>query len=567
MAPVIKIYRSGALVCEVEGRPGQTLHQCLNDAGVVLDAPCGGQGKCGKCLVRLEKHGKQVLACKTQVNGDMEIYLPDVANMKIADGGAAKNARGQASSTQTPPDGIPICSSSASTQTPQSNSSVCSPSGSAQMSYSNTQPTSTYPQTPGAATNRLGVAMDIGTTTVVAHLTDLETGKRLATASGVNAQRPYGADVISRIKYCIENGHERLTQLIRDQIASLIRQTCTATGASVKDITYISIAANTIMEHLAAGYSPAGMGIVPFTPESLFGEEIPVWFGLPVAETARVYFAPAIAAYVGGDITAGMYAAGLEETQGPVIYLDIGTNGEISLKHGDKYFCCATAAGPAFEGAEISMGMAAVNGAINHAKWDGGLKLTVIGDGEPTGICGSGLLDALAILLDTGAVDEGGRLLGTDEIGHDISDNIVEIDGKNAFRLTDEGSGVYMTAMDIRKLQLAKSAIAAGIQTLLHNAGVCEKEIKALVLAGGFGSYMDHVSAARIGLFPMSILPVAKAFGNTAGEGAALALCSASARAALLDIKERCEYIELSTSKVFNEQFTEQMMFPEGVAD
>ena len=508
MNPIIKIYRSGELISETEGMPGETLFQRIGAAGVFLDSPCGGKGKCGKCLVRLSPVGEQVLACRTPADRDMDVYLPDDMKMDIA--GALEF-------------GIP-------------NSKT-------------------------VADRRFGVAVDIGTTTVVAHLTDLETGERIATASGVNAQRTYGADVISRIQYCADNGHETLTRLIREQLASLIRETCTASGANPEEIEYIAIAANTIMEHLAAGYSPVGMGVVPFTTVSLFGEEMVAGDDLPVAKTAKVYFAPAISAYVGGDITAGMLAADLESTSGPVVYLDIGTNGEIVLKSGETYYCCATAAGPAFEGAEITMGMAAIKGAINHVKWDDGLKFTVIGEGVPCGLCGSGLLDALAVLIETGAVDETGRMLGADEIKHGIAQHIGEVDGKNVFWLTRDNGSVYMSASDIRKLQLAKSAIAAGVQTLLHYAEVTEEQVVQFVLAGGFGSFMDQYSAAAIGLFPKSFLPVSRTLGNTAGEGAALALCSGAVRTVLSDMRERCEYIELSTSPVFNEQFVEQMMF------
>jgi len=411
---------------------------------------------------------------------------------------------------------------------------------------------------------QLGVAVDIGTTTVVAHLTEIKTGKRIKTASGVNAQRPYGADVISRIKYCADYGHERLKQAIREQLALLIDQVCTDSGVCVQDIKYIAIAANTIMEHLAAGYSPVSMGAIPFTPVSLFGEELPLWDGGPADKVAKIYFAPAVSAYVGGDITAGMLAAGLEEITEPTIYLDIGTNGEIALKAGDIYYCCATAAGPAFEGAEITMGMAATAGAIDHVVWSKGLKLSTIGGAEPLGLCGSGLIDALAVLLETGAVDETGRLLGNEEIPHDIAKHINKVDGKNVFWLTEGKNGVYMTAADIRKLQLAKAAIAAGIITLLSHAEIPVELVKSLLLAGGFGSFMNINSAARIGLFPKSFLHIAKTLGNTAGEGAALALCSKSARELLSKIRESCTYVELSTSVVFNEQFVEQMMFEEG---
>jgi len=411
----------------------------------------------------------------------------------------------------------------------------------------------------GAA--NLGVAIDIGTTTVVAHLTDMDTGARLATASGANAQRAYGADVISRIRYSIKKGHGRLTELIREQIASLISQTCAMSGERTGDIREISIAANTTMQHLVAGYSPAGMGAAPFTPASLFGCELPAWRGLPSAENARAYYAPAISPFIGGDITAGILAAGLEGEPGPALYLDIGTNGEIVLKSGGAYYCCSTAAGPAFEGAEISMGMAAVGGAVSHVWWDGGPVTSVIGGQAPCGLCGSGLLDALAVLLETGAVDETGRLLDAGLIGHEIAKHIVGTEGKSAFKLEKNGSSVYVTAQDVRKLQLAKAAIAAGIQTLLRHAGIEEGQVRSLGLAGGFGSFMDKSSAARVGLFPKSLLPATRALGNTAGEGAALALCSESARAALESLRGRCVCVDLSADPIFSEQFIEQMRF------
>ena len=540
MSVVIRIHRSGELICEAEGSPGETLLASISAAGVFLDAPCGGQGKCGKCRVRQSPGGGEVLACQTRVGGDTDVYLPDEMEMKIADAGSQESGN----------------------VAPDANGAQTSGAGDDHNPGETENRNTGYDlEGRGYAGRSLGVAVDIGTTTVVAHLTDAGTGGRIATASGVNAQRPYGADVISRIQYCADNGHETLTRLIREQLSKLILETCEKSGSRPEDIGYISIAANTIMEHLAAGYSPVGMGVVPFTTVSLFGDELSAGADLPVARNAKLYFAPAISAYVGGDITAGMLAAGLDGISGPAVYLDIGTNGEIALKRGDRYYCCATAAGPAFEGAEITMGMAAITGAINHVSWDGGLKLSVIGEAAPRGLCGSGLLDALAVLLETGAVDDTGRLLDSDEVEHEIAEHIGAIDGKSVFFLTGDGS-VYMTASDVRKLQLAKSAIAAGIQTLLHHIGIAENEVTSFVLAGGFGSFLDQNSAARVGLFPASFLPVAKTLGNTAGEGAAIALCSEEARAALEGIRGRCEYIELSTSPVFNEQFVEQMMFP-----
>lgn len=504
--PIVKFYRSGELINTADAIEGETIYARIKAEDLYIEAPCGGRGRCGKCLVQLSEHGEKVRACQTLVHGDMEVYLPDEMKMKIA--GADSISK-----------------------------------------------TVTY-------TGPLGIAVDIGTTTVVAHLTDIPNCTRLATASGVNAQRVYGADVISRIQYCSENGHETLTRLIREQLSELILETCHKSGANPKDIHYVSIAGNTIMQHLADDLSPVAMGVAPFHPVTLFGSEQPVNGIFPIAEDAILYYAPCVYSYVGGDITAGMLASDLENIPGPCAYIDIGTNGELVLKAGDTYYCCATAAGPAFEGAEIAKGMAAIQGAISHVKWNDetGLELTILGDTAPEGLCGSGLMDALAVLVSTGGVDYTGRLVDADEISHGISRYLGKRDGKNVFWLSKEHD-VYMIPGDVRKLQLAKAAIAGGLQTLLHAAGITEHDVNAFLLAGGFGSFLDRVSAATIGLFPKSFLPFARTMGNTAGEGAALALCSEKARESLKNMMDNFVVVELGTSKVFNEQFVEKMMF------
>ena len=543
MNPKLTIRSLGEPVCETEAAPNQTLLRAISDAGVFLDAPCGGEGRCGKCAVTLTPPGAKTLACRTLLQEDAEVDLPAAYNTQIE------------------------------VHSPQNREGDRADGGAF-----------------------LGIAVDIGTTTIAMHLTDIETGLRIATASSVNSQRIYGADVISRIKFSAENGHGKLTKLIREQLGALTLQLCGETGECCQNIRYITIAANTIMQHLAAGYSPVSMGTVPFTPESLFGTETPAWEGFPAAKDASIYYTPAITAYVGGDVTAGLLASGLEsnsqlphppdpdpsinsplKSNSPpstlnaqlknnsplsslnsqlnnILYLDIGTNGEIVLKSGDKYYCCATAAGPAFEGAEIEMGMAAVSGAISHVMYNaenGELKLTIIGESKntrPVGICGSGLLDSLAVMLETGALDETGRL--TDGSRFTIYDP-----------QTPDAPEICITANDIRKLQLAKAAIAAGIQTLLHHAGLAEGDMDALILAGGFGSFLDKNSAAKIGLIPKSLLGKTITLGNTAGEGAAMALCSQAARQTLEAIRSRCEYIELSANRTFNDRFIEQMMF------
>ena len=553
LMPKLRISQPNKVICEIDANFGDTLLKAISDAGVYLDAPCGGEGRCGKCLVHVKAKTKsgaenltEVLACLAYVDGDMDVYLPGETVMKII--GSSE-------------EGLSQCKCNCEGKQERECRRSCEIEKNA----------------------ILGVAIDIGTTTVVARLINLETGRRIGVASGVNAQRVYGADVISRIKYCSTNGHEKLTKLIRVQIKELIRQMLTEIvglksseglleenslneNESIAKIENIVIAGNTIMQHLAAGYSPVSMGSVPFDTISLFGKTTPVWeelLELPISPDAEMYYTPAIAAYVGGDVTAGVlafetafnFSPGGDKVKNTVLFLDIGTNGEIVLKHENKYYCCATAAGPAFEGAEIEMGTAAVNGAISHAAWNeerGELELTVIGEAAPIGICGSGLLDILAFLVEKNFVDETGRLEPEQDGLWSGAGN------KDRFYIT---KSVYITPEDVRKLQLAKAAIAAGIQTLLSYVNITEEQVDALILAGGFGNFLDKKSAARIGLIPPSLLPVTHALGNTSLDGATIALCNEHAREKLEDIRNRMEYVELSTSRLFNDQFIEQMMF------
>ena len=400
---------------------------------------------------------------------------------------------------------------------------------------------------------KLGIAVDVGTTTIAMHTIDLGTGERLDSYGALNPQGIHGADVSSRISYCAQNGHEPLSELIRKSIDEY--------AAHFENIEHVVIAGNTIMQHLVAGFSPVSMGASPFTPLSLFGETLPAWESLLELQDTDVYYTPAISAYVGGDITAGLLAADFERIYGTALLLDIGTNGEIVLKHEGVYYCCAAAAGPAFEGAEITKGMSAQKGAIDHV-WQetSGIEYSVIDNAIPQGLCGSGLLDLLAVLIEKGEVDETGRLVGKDRFY--LPNNSVNEKISVASASSDMGeSEVYITATDVRKLQLAKAAIAGGIQVLLHYAGIKESDIELLALSGGFGSYLNPESAARIGLFPKVLLPVAKAYGNTAGDGAAKVLYSPEARVELETIRKKSEYIELSSNALFNDKFMEEMVF------
>ena len=268
---------------------------------------------------------------------------------------------------------------------------------------------------------------------------------------------------------------------------------------------------------------------------------------------------PCVSGYVGGDITAGLMAVGAADAEQPVLFVDVGTNGEMALGDRNGLTCCSTAAGPAFEGASVSCGMAAAPGAIDKV-WleDGPIRCSVLGGGTPMGVCGSGLVDALAVLLKLEVVDETGRLLPADEAPEEFADRLEGEGNEVRFQLAGD---VWISAGDVRKLQLAKAAVAAGIQTLMEKNDVKEDSLSVFCLAGGFGSYLRPESAAAIGLFPAALLPKLKVVGNSAGAGASAALLSGQARAALRRVTERCTYLELSGMAEFSDAYLENMMF------
>ena len=301
----------------------------------------------------------------------------------------------------------------------------------------------------------------------------------LQTCSGWNAQAPYGADVISRIQYTLEkpDGLPELSRRIREQIWALVSDALARSGRTPGTLREITLAGNTVMQHLFAGYSVRGIAAAPFRPETLFaapGDE--TLHGVPV------HFAPCVAGYVGGDITAGLLAAGLAELPGENLFLDIGTNGEMALGGRGGFVCCAVASGPAFEGAGITCGMPGVDGAISRVRYDRGFLYDVIGGGEPKGLCGSGLLDLTAVLLRLGVIAPGGRLLPPEDAPMPLRRYLTrDDDGNGRFHLTPE---VSLTAADVRNLQLAKAAVAAGIRVLLQQRGIAPEQVDGVYLAG-----------------------------------------------------------------------------------
>lgn len=365
-----------------------------------------------------------------------------------------------------------------------------------------------------------GAAIDVGTTTIAAYIYSFPDGKCVKSAALPNPQAQFGADVISRIDHYSRGGGDALKRCAWEQIQAITE------GYPIK---YYVLCGNTAMLHLLAGLDPSGIAASPFQPETLFG-----------TERGNCYYIPCISAYVGADITAAILASGMKKDRCSLL-VDIGTNGEMALWNEGRLTCCSTAAGPCFEGAEISCGVPAGAGAVNQVETDGSsLRYSTIGGAPSTGLCGTGLIDAVACMKKLSAIDESGYLEQPFEIA---------------------GSGIFLAPEDIRKVQLAKSAVRAGIETLLTVSGVTYRDIESFYIAGGFGSYINQESAAEIGLIPPELLPCAKAIGNAAGNGASMILQSLACKDEAEETAATAEVVELSSNKSFMDNYIEYMMF------
>ncbi len=387
---------------------------------------------------------------------------------------------------------------------------------------------------------RLGAAIDIGTTTIAARLYD-ESG-RLATAAAPNSQSRYGADVISRISYALGGGAEALSACVRADVNGLLGRLCRQVGRKTEELDGLVVTGNTAMLYLLTGESVAPLAAAPFAITEVYGRLVsPAGWGWDVREDLPVYLPRCMTAFVGADITTAQLASGLCDSTGPALLADIGTNGELTLWQGGTLSVCSTAAGPAFEAANLSCGKQGVNGAVDRVWIEGNtLGIHTIDEGTPVGICGSGVTDLVACLLHTGRLDETGYL------------------EEGAVTLAP---GVFFTQEDVRQVQLAKSAIRSGLETLLHTAGVAHEQVKRFAVAGGFGSYMSPDSAAAIGLIPPSLRNLCESIGNAALTGAAMMLCDRGQIKKGDELAKKARHVELATDGYFSEQYIEQMMF------
>ena len=426
---------------------------------------------------------------------------------------------------------------------------------------------------PGDTTEfRYAIAYDLGTTTVVATLLDLNSGTPIGVKSMLNKQQPFGADVISRISATMldENALSRLRNAAQSTLDELTQEVIKEAKVNKDNVYEVAIAGNATMIQLILGVDPEPVGVAPFITASQYWPVLNAKeFGINIHPQARAYSFPSLGAYVGGDIVAGVLASGMDRDKRVRLFIDVGTNCEIVLSDGNKIITTAAPAGPAFEAASIKCGMRAADGAIEVVKiTKDGVTLQVIGEVEPQGMCGSGLVDAVAELAKIGVLDQSGRFISKQELEKNfpkLSDRLIDLEStEKAFILHGDKNDplVYLTQRDVRELQFAKASIATGWRLLMEQLELQDDDIQQVLLAGSFGSYLSPASAIQIGLVPkIPVMRIVSA-GNVAGEGAKMVLLSQPERNGATTLLNEVSYVELSDRKDFNDKFVEQLSFP-----
>jgi uncharacterized 2Fe-2S/4Fe-4S cluster protein (DUF4445 family) len=593
--------------------PGVTVFDAASWNGIAIDSTCGGHGTCKKCKIRItggsvpaspldarafspdELRDGWRLACRAQATGDLQLDVPPlVTRPKAATVGVGRQVILRPAAQKRY---LELAEPSLSDQRTDLERVLGGLDDlelrvdlAVLRSIGSVLRTADYRVTavivddvlidvqPGDTTARLyGIAFDLGTTTVVATLLDLSTGTPLAVASMLNKQQPFGADVITRISaIMMEPGAiDTLARLAHETLAELTHDVCAQAGVDPAEVSEVALAGNATMTHIALGIDPEPLGVAPFIMAARHLPEVigAVDLNLPAHPRGRAFVFPAFGAYVGGDITAGLLASGMNRDPRTRLFVDIGTNCEIVLGNRDWLLATAAPAGPAFEGAAIRCGMRAADGAIEVVSMTpDGLDLRVIGDAEPAGLCGSGLVDAVAGLVGVGLLDRSGRFVSEEDaaaLAPGLARRLTTLAAERVFVLHwlgepgDVARSVYLSQRDVRELQFAKAAIATGWNILLDEADLAPGDIQQVLLAGSFGSYLSPANAIRLGLVPrLPVLRVVSA-GNVAGEGAKMALLSVRERAGALALQEEVRYVELSDRSDFNDAFVDQLQFPE----
>ena len=511
---------------------GATIIEAAGQAGIILNTVCGGKGICKKCLVYLEPDSRKVLACQYRIESDLTVTIP-----------AGSRFFEQRILTE----GI-----DAASRIERDIYKKYLPEGSPDAIY--------------------GIAVDLGTTTVVARLIDMADGQCRATEATLNPQTHFGDDVISRIAYAqADRGFAELHETIINCINDLTARLCLKAAIDRNDIYEICLVGNTTMSHIFLGLPIAQLGQAPYKAYSLDAYDIsPAKLGLQINPAGNIHTVENIAGFVGSDTTSVALAADIDSAGEMTLIIDIGTNGEIVLGTKDKLFAASCAAGPALEGARITCGSRASEGAIEAVVInENDIDLDVIGNIPPRSICGSGLIDAVAVMLDLGIIDASGRFANPDELKCKlppaIFSRIIELNGELAFCLapaaSDNDRPVFLSQKDIRQLQLAKGAIKTGIVLLQKKLGLRDSDIEHILLAGAFGNYIRKQSALRIGLLPAVAAEKIRFIGNAAASGAQMILLSRRCRDEAREMARKIEYVEIAHEPDFQDVFADSMLF------
>jgi uncharacterized 2Fe-2S/4Fe-4S cluster protein (DUF4445 family) len=606
------------VVFEPEGRsvfvlPGTPLIEAAGRAGIVLETPCGGRGTCGKCKVEITRNAPEPgdadrrhlsreelkrgmrLACQTRVQAEMYVHVPVATRFfehKILTNGKGRAVPLHPTVTKhfvdLPPPELGdqradedrlLAGLKLKGVTPHLGALRVLP---AALRQGDCEVTAVCAEgrvltiEPGDTSRwNYGIAFDIGTTTVVGFLIDLTDGREIAVAARTNPQIPFGDDVVSRIRHASTqpDGLQQLQSRIVDGLNEIIEDCCKQAGFSASHIYEATVVGNTTMSHLFLGIQPEFIAQAPYV--CVLRRSINVWardLGLRIHPHGLIHVLPNMAGFVGSDTTAVVLAAGMHQSPERALAIDIGTNGELVVGNKDRLISCSTAAGPAFEGARIRFGMRAADGAIDKIIINSDLEHNVIGGVPPRGMCGTALIDLVAELLRVGAIDPTGRLLPPEETPANTSDAIKArlVEGERGVEFvivraeeTQIGGPIVLTQRDVRELQLAKGAIAAGAAILLKEFGVEPKDLGHVLLAGAFGNFIRRNMARRIGLLPDVPTDKILYIGNAAGAGSRMALLSRKCKEEANRISDRTEYLELAGRADFQQEFTTAMMFPE----
>lgn len=590
----------------IEVKEGTSIYEALNKAGIGIRSDCGGRGMCMKCLVRIIEgkyegeliDGDYLLACRTSLLGDSSVEIPEISRMGeqriLTDGISIKlriNPRIKKYYSRIPQPTLEDQRSDVDRILKEFGEIVKNPKINLHIARSipdilrdsNYRITGVFNNSeliniePDNTTSKTyGLAFDIGTTTVVGYLMDLNTGEQISVASRTNPQTSYGDDVISRINLTItdKDGLETLHRTIMNCINGITQELCNKTSIKKEYIYEAVFTGNTTMIHLFLKINPKFLALNPYVGavrSEVCGKAEDI--GLDINSNGIFRSMPNIGGFVGGDTVGVILASSIHKEEKIRFAIDIGTNGELVLGNNKRIIACSTAAGPAFEGARITFGMRATDGAIEKLEINNGrISYKTIGDKPPVGLCGTGLIESIAELRKVGIIDYRGRMLRSNELG-DIADElknrVVEHPKYGvSFIIADrEESGrdsdILLTQKDIRETQLAKGAIMAGFNILKKKFGLVDKDIDEILIAGAFGNYIDPEKARTIGLLPNFPDKKVRFIGNAAGTGAKMVLLSEDARKEAAMISENTGHIELAVSRDFYKEFSDSMYFPE----